>query len=462
MGICFDLSSKGAPKQRRLSGCTKARSLSVNGKTGVEIVKTLKNENLKNGVNIIENCKLLDLIVENNQARGGVFIFNGKPLLITSKAVILATGGAGGLFSFNVNPPDISGTGYAVALKAGAELTNIEFIQIGPGVVYPNKKFIIHSYMWSFLPGLRNIKNEDFLLQSLPPGLDYKDILNEKRFSFPFSCRTDAKYLDIALFKEIEKGNASANRGIFLDISHVPFNEIKEKAHIVYDFFKKSGFDIYREKLEIAPMVQSFNGGVIINETGETKVNGLFAAGEASGGIHGADRPGGNNLIDCQVFGHRAGCSAAAWAGLVKITESAERFTSLKAAEVEKQIAIENGADKQLIDSPDRSLKDLFSENLSIVRNREGLNKVIETTERIFSEVEKGAISAISGVYHTAIIGNAIAMAASAREESRGTHYREDFPSLSPSFGKRINIIFKNNRNTIEFEKTTENTGGLL
>lgn len=449
LGVKFDSSSEGVLKQKKLSGCTKARSLSVEGKTGVEIIKALKAENIRKGVNIIENCKLLELIIDENEVKGGVFLSNNKPLLIVAGAVIMTTGGAGRIFFSNVNPPDINGTGYAAALKAGVELTNIEFIQIGPGVVWPERKFIIHSYMWAFLPVLTNANNEEFLPKYLPDGLDYTDVLNEKMFSYPFSCRTDSKYLDIAIFKEIEKGNATSRKGIYLDVSHISVKELKKKARVTYEFFNEIGFDISKQKLEIAPMVQSFNGGIIINKNGETNISGLYAAGEASGGIHGADRPGGNNLIDCQVFGHRAGCSAAEKAVSAKrtgINIKSSPSISLITEEIEKQIKNIGNIDKKTYENINKNLNKLFSMKLSVVRNKDGLNQVIETTQRILSDAEKGTVSRASDLYCAALTGNAVASAALVREESRGTHYREDFPLLSRDFTKRINVLFENNR----------------
>ena len=449
LGVKFDSSSEGVLKQKKLSGCTKARSLSVEGKTGVEIIKALKAENIRKGVNIIENCKLLELLVDENEVKGGVFLYNRKPVLIVANAVIMTTGGAGRIFSNNVNPPDINGTGYAAALKAGVELTNIEFIQIGPGVVWPERKFIIHSYMWAFLPVLTNNNNEEFLSKYLPDGLDYRDVLNEKMFSFPFSCRTDSKYLDIAIFKEIEKGNSTRRNGIYLDVSHISVKELKEKAHVTYEFFNEIGFDISKQKLEIAPMVQSFNGGIIINKNAETNISGLYAAGEASGGIHGADRPGGNNLIDCQVFGHRAGCSAAERVVRIKRTKIVNRDKcpiSLITDEIEKQIGDIGNINKKSYENISKNLRNLFAMKLSVVRNKDGLNQVIETTQRIISDSVLGKINKVSDLYCAALTGNAIAAAALAREESRGTHYREDFPLLSLDFTKRINVFFENNR----------------
>ncbi len=452
LGIKFDSYDNGKIRQYRLSGCTKARSMSVNGKTGFEIVKVLKNANYMQGVSIIENCKLIDLVAFNGAVHGGIFNTRDKFIFIKAKAVILTTGGAGGAFDYNVNPASSFGYyGYVSALKAGAKIINIEFIQIGPAVVYPDKKFIIHSYIWSFSPRLLNKKNEEFLEKYLPDNLKVGDVLRAKRFSYPFSCRTIAKYLDIAIFNEIMCGNGTGKGGIFLDITHVPIGELKSKAYVIYDTFKKIGFDISNQFLEIAPMVQSFNGGIKINENGETGVLGLFAAGEASGGVHGADRPGGNNLIDCQVFGYRAGASASNFvSGKKDGNYNNNHFVDLKVKEIEKIIVSNKGSEN--IENSD-NLGKLFSRYLSVVRNKNGLNNVLNITEDIIMKKANGSINTTSDLYNTAMMGNLIARSALLRQESRGIHYREDFPDKSSGLDKRIIACLEEDEIITEFER---------
>ncbi len=444
LGLKFNEGPDRKIKQIKLSGCSRARSMSVNGRTGIEIVKVLKEAIHRSGVKIIENCQFLDFINPEGIVSGGIFFKSGGPLFIESKAVILATGGAGRIFKYNVNSKFSFGDyGYAAALKAGAKLVNFEFIQIGPGVVFPPTKFIIHSYMWSFLPKLLNKDGKDFLREYLPDDIDEKEVLKAKRFSYPFSCRTSAKYLDIAIFSEIIKGKGTANGGILLDISHIKTDELKRKAEVLYKVFKKIDFDITNKRLEIAPMVQSFNGGILIDGSTGTGVESLFAVGEASGGVHGADRPGGNNLTESQVFGHRAGMAAADYVsgkcGINKFSREKIRYLLSDSGRTEIKTV--------------NCLKDLFSRYISIIRNKEGLEKVISVTEEIIGKNIKKKNHMLSGSYSMAIAGNAIAKAALLREESRGTHYREDFPLESNFLQRRILVQFKQNKIISSFEK---------
>lgn len=444
LGIEFDKNIDGRIKQMKLSGCSKARSLSVNGKTGFEIVKVLKKAIIESGVKVIENCKFIGFANAQEVVSGAIFEQSRHFLFIKSKAVILATGGAGRIFKYNVNSKFSFGYyGYAAALRAGANLVNFEFIQIGPGVVFPRKRFIVHSYVWSFLPRLLNKDGKDFLKEYLPNGVDVTEALNAKRFSYPFSCRTIAKYVDIAMFNEIMKGNETDNGGIFLDISHIKTKELMDKAEVLYKVFKEIDFDITKEKLEIAPMVQSFNGGILIDSMARTGVEGLFAAGEASGGVHGADRPGGNNLIESQVFGYEAGIASADY------VSGKSKPDKYKDEKINLLLPVNNEDEIKKINY----LKDLFSRYLSIIRNAEGLEKVISITEEI---IEKNFIKS-NGIFSQscsmALVGNAIAKASLLRKESRGTHYREDFTSESDLLQKRILLRFEKDKVISSFEK---------
>lgn len=422
LGLGFE-QKNGIPVQQKLSGCTRARSLTCGGGTGVQITKTLAKAYTGLGVKVIENARMLALRQRpDGSVCGGVGFIGGIPAAVSAGTVVLATGGAGQLFMRNLNTPDISGDGWAMAYRAGAKLVNMEFFQVGPAVVKPSMKFIIHSHMWRLLPKLTNNRGEEFLSKYCPPGIRADEVLRLKAMSYPFSVRTDAKYLDIAVFKEIAAGGGTENGGVYFDVTHIDREVFLEKAPITYDRLKKAVVDLAVDKLELGLSVQNFNGGILIDENGFTGVEGLFAAGEATGGLHGSDRPGGNNLTDTQVFGYRAGVSAAREAKKMLARKHGERIDA-DFGRLEM-----NDRDREILSESAR----LFYRELTIVRTADGLKKVLEFTDRHLDD------DVCLEVKNRLLVGKMMATAMLLREESRGTHYREDFPARSDEWTQRI------------------------
>jgi len=434
MGVNFD-STKGHPIQRLLSGCTKARSLTCGGTTGKEIVRVLKTEADKIGVRVVEDVRIVEMLKDDRGHICGVVGVSGnQQFAIRCSAVVLATGGAGRIFRKNVNPPSLEGDGWAMAYEAGAKLVNMEFFQIGPAVVNPHIQFIIHSHMWRFVPKITNINGEEFLDQYCA-GYSPHEVIDAKAMSYPFSVRTIAKYLDIGIFKEIMEGRGTANDGVYFDVTHVSKERFLKQAPITYETLERAGVDLTRNRIELGLVVQNFNGGIKIDENGFTGVPGLFAAGEVTGGVHGSDRPGGNNLIDTQVFGHRAGYAAACYAtDNCVVTHTLPLTLSLNSF-CEKRDELAECAD-------------LYYREMTIVRTARGLRKVLEF---ISEKKIKGQLNPI--FKNRLLVGELLATAMLVREESRGTHYREDFPEANSKWKKRI-VISKgtNGAPSVSFE----------
>ncbi len=421
LGVKFD-QTEGHPIQRKLSGCTKARSLTCGGSTGREIVSVLTRELTRLGVEIMENVRVLDLIQDDHGRVCGAIAFSKlTPIYIGTKAAILATGGAGRIFRDHVNPPFQEGDGWCMAYRAGARLINMEFFQIGPAVFKPDIQFIIHSHMWRLRPRLTDRVGEEFLARYCPTDVSPEEVMDRKAMSYPFSVRTVARYLDIALFKEVQEGRGTAVGGVYFDVTHHSKEVLEARAPITYRTLKLAGSDLSREKIEIGMVVQNFNGGILIDGHGFTGVEGLYAAGEVTGGVHGADRPGGNNLADTQVFGYRAGRAAAEHA--VEVGPLRMRMDTPEHSEAERL----SEEDAAVVEASEG----LYSSNLTIIRTKKGLEKILQ-----FINFYGGHRSRF--VQNRLILGEILATAALTREESRGTHYREDFPQNNPEWVKKV------------------------
>ncbi|KYH41217.1 MAG: hypothetical protein AYL33_004740 [Candidatus Bathyarchaeota archaeon B63] len=430
-GVDFLRRPDGSFLQVMSDGATYPRACGTGADTGRQIMKALKGQVMERGINVIENVMVVDLIERGGVVGGavGIHMETLERIVFLAKSVILATGGHGGLYSYNVFPPGMTGDGYAMALRAGAKLVNLEFMQIGPCVVSPFK-FDVGGVLWRLGPRLMNGRGEEYLAKYLPGGISIEDVYRLKSVTFPFTMRNPSGYIDIANFTEILEGRGTERGCVLFDLSHVPPERIEEKASIPFRFFSRRGVDIRREPLEIAPAIQHLNGGVLINERAETNLTGLYAAGEVAGGPHGADRPGGNSLADCQVFGARAGRQAALRA------KRAVRAISPRDA----------GRIVGLIDSVSRMrgdynveplmgrVKQLMWRNVSVVRNERGLNRTLKelsglhgiVASRIFVD-EEGLVGALE-LRNMVELGMAITKAALTRRETRGSHYREDYP----------------------------------
>jgi len=421
LGVKFEREG-GRIIQRKLSGCSKARSLTCGGSTGREIVRALKEGINKLGADIFENIRVLDLVQDDHgRVCGALATAEREAVWIKAGAVVLSSGGAGRIFRNNVNPPSLEGDGWAMAYRAGARLINMEFFQVGPAVFNAPLMFIIHSHMWRLQPRLTNVLGEEFLPRYCPSGVDPAEVISLKAMSYPFSVRTAAKYLDMAIFKEVMQGRGTPSGGVFLDVTRVGRDTLLARAPLTYEILKKAGIDLTRQPIEVGLVVQNFNGGILIDAHGFTGIEGLYAAGEVSGGIHGADRPGGNNLTDTQVFGYRAGRAAADYAA-----EKGEGYT---------RPAVLKDATFEPLAPEDQALlqksADLYYSNLTIIRTEAGLQEVIQFTDR-----NRGNRNDI--VRNRLTLGSILATAALTREESRGTHYRADFPDRNPVWNKRI------------------------
>lgn len=361
----------------------------------------------------------------------------GETAVIRSKSIIFAAGGASQLFRRNMYPADITGDGYAMAYRAGAQLSNLEFIQAGIGIVQPFIN-LFGNYLWKAFPRIRNASGEDLLVKYGGSPQAARNALAQKTH-FPFSCRDDSKLIEIAVQSELNHGDNPENSNVFLDFLDTDFKTLLREDpsfasmwKFTYQWHRDRGINLYEDPIEISCFAHAINGGILINTHAESSLPGLFAAGETAAGPHGADRLGGNMSVTCQVFGKIAGEAAA---------ERAQAMTAF--LDVEESVRAVSRRLQKLSTGYENDLEGLLSKlqvasdkYLLIVRSEDGLARYLETLSLIQKELTKGCqagrLKTLLQLENLTVSGELIATAAQSRRESRGSHYRTDFQSWTP------------------------------
>lgn len=428
---------------------------------GVSISKKLAQKAIKEGVKIFENTMVVDLVITEGSCAGAIALFpSGEKVFFNSIATILATGGDCQLFEFNLNPSDVTGDGYAMGFRAGAQLTNMEFMQSGFGVVEPFYN-LVGKHLWSIYPRIYNIFGEEFINKYLPLGITLEKCMEEKAYHYPFSTRDVSKYLEISVISELKK----TGKYVLLDLRDAfrakKFKDkiIERRCKITMDYFKSKGVDIYQEPLKIAVFGHAMNGGLLIDENASTTIPSLFAIGECAAGPYGADRLGGDMLLSCQVFGRRAGIAAA------KLAKDSQRIHPSN-EDLEKGSFMLSRF--EYLGNGGGDVKELLiqlrkaSSVLLINRNEKMLLKLLNEIEMIrerlfscqFDRKRLGFAVELSNLIDSAKI---IAESAIYRKESRGSHYREDYPNKNANFRRRIIIMIENGKTKVIFERDCKN-----
>ncbi|MDH4265588.1 MAG: FAD-binding protein [Deltaproteobacteria bacterium] len=354
---------------------------------------------------------------------------SGTPVLFRGRGVVLAAGGGEALYPWSPTTRDLTGDGHAMAARAGAEMVNMEFLQMGPVFLKPNN-VIISGPLWRLRPKLTNKRGEKFLPQYLPSKVTEEEVFST--VEFPFTTSNRGMFVGISVQKEICAQGNPLREGVFFDLSHIPESILQERIPYTFSALKKSGVDLAGSPVEFTVSVQCFHGGARINEKGETNIKGLYAAGESAGGLRGPDRPAGNALAECQVFGERAGRFAADFA---KNREGLRDRPAKEAArEAWEDLLPGPGGEKEPAGLLTRLRKLMFHEAL-VIKNEDGLARAESELERM----EKEEIPNLSrlpqslakgvGVSHAIYTSLLIIRAAKRRKMSLGGYYREDFPS---------------------------------
>lgn len=410
-GAVFDLTDDDIIAQRPFGGQRFPRTCYAGDHTGHEIVMTLLERLRGSSVEIRDETTALELIKDGDEVVGAITVDrNGELGVIMADAVILATGGAGQLYNVTTNSTAGTGDGYALGFRAGAKLIDMEQVQFHPtGAVYPadSRGRLITEAVRGEGGILLNASGERFMEKYDPARMELstRDIVAR------------------AIATEILEGRGTASGGVYLDVTHLPRSQIETRLPVMLQQFLQFGCDIRVEPMEVAPTAHHFMGGIAITPSGQTSVSHLFACGEVTGGVHGANRLGGNALADTQVFGRRAGISAVKCGVSVRHLDKA----AIDAAEAKVSSFYDGDT---AIPQLKKSLKLLMWNNVGIYRNELDL----KVAEREISKMRSAKLKITSPheVADAVVMENMLTVAslvvsgALLRRESRGAHSRTD------------------------------------
>ncbi|MDH5751045.1 MAG: fumarate reductase/succinate dehydrogenase flavoprotein subunit [Deltaproteobacteria bacterium] len=465
-GALFDRTEDGRIAQRNFGGHRYPRLAHVGDRTGLEMIRTLQNHGIHQGVDIYMECTIVELLMDGDRIAGafGYWRESGKFVIFKAKAVILATGGVGKCYRFTSNSWECTGDGQALAYRAGASLVGMEFVQFHPtGMIWPPsvRGVLVTEGVRGDGGILKNNLGERFMFNYIPEmfAAETADTVEEasRWLEKDPNARRPPELLtrDVvarSIRAERLAGRGSPHGGAFLDIASQRSPEyIKRKLPSMYHQFKHLGnLDITKEPMEVGPTCHYIMGGVLVDpETAGSDVPGLYSAGEAAGGLHGANRLGGNSLTDLIVFGRRAGQYAAEYA---KSLKSSIKISDAQLKQVEK-VAIAPFEDSGK-ENPYQVFQDLQScmeLNSGIVRVKSELETCLVELEKLKERAAKVKVEGnrhFNSGWHYALdlrnlltVSEAISLSALHREESRGGHTREDFPDSTEKFEKVITIV---------------------
>ena len=477
-GAVFDRTKTGLINQRNFGGHRYPRLAHVGDRTGLEIIRTLQDHGIHQGIDVYMECTGLDLLKDGDRISGMVAMWRetGEFVIFKSKAVILATGGGGKAWKITSNSWEYTGDGYGMAYEAGAELMDMEFTQFHPtGMVWPPS--VRGTLVTEGVRGeggiLVNSEGKRFMFDNIPDRFapetaDTEDeaarwLEGDKEARRPPELLT-RDVVARAIRKEVKAGRGSPHGGAFLDIaSRRSAEDIQKKLPSMYHQFKVlAELDITEEPMEVGPTLHYFMGGVRVDSDSQmTCVPGLFAAGECAAGVHGANRLGGNSLSDLLVCGKLAGEGAVKYLesnkGEINLDENRAREIIRAATNILNR---ESGENPYLIHE---DLQETMQSNVGIVRDDELLTLGISGIDKLwnkFKNVKADGASQFNPGWHQAIAlrnllitSEAVAKAARLRQESRGAHTRVDYEGERDEWLKVNVVIKKSPDGTMSVEK---------
>ena len=470
-GALFDRTKDGRILQRNFGGHRYPRLAHVGDRTGLEMIRTLQDHGIHSGMEVHMECTVLSLLMDSGRIAGafGYDREKGHFILWPAKAVVIATGGIGRAFKITSNSWEYTGDGLALAYRAGAELLDMEFVQFHPtGMVWPIsvRGILVTEAVRGEGGVLRNSDGHRFMFDEIPDlykaqTADTEDegwryTQGDKQARRPPELLT-RDHVARCINREVKAGRGSSHGGVYLDIAWIKQHIPKAGAHIqsklpsMYHQFKQlADIDITREPMEVGPTTHYMMGGIRVDgESQMSTVPGLFAAGEAAAGLHGANRLGGNSLSDLLVFGKRAGQFAAEFARHnAAVAVDAAQVDAAATAALEPFERGPAGPNPYQIQY---ELQDRMQDLVGIVRTEGEMEQALHALEQLRTKAAAAGIGGhrqYNNGWHTAMdLGNmlevseAITRAALLRKESRGAQFREDFPNKDAEWGKHSIVV---------------------
>ncbi|OGK78336.1 MAG: fumarate reductase/succinate dehydrogenase flavoprotein subunit [Candidatus Rokubacteria bacterium GWA2_70_23] len=471
-GALFDRTKAGLISQRDFGGHRYARLAHIGDRTGLELIRTLQQHAVHKGLEVHMECNIQRLVKDGNRVSGAVGYFRptGQLVVFKTKAVVLATGGIGKSWKFTSNSWECTGDGIRLALDAGAELIDMECHQFHPtGMVWPPsvRGILVTEGVRGDGGTLTNSEGKRFMFNYIPDFFKAETADNEKEADAWYEDKKNRRTPDLlprdevarAINSEVKAGRGTPHGGVYLDIaSRRPADYIRKRLPSMYHQFKElADVDITKEPMEVGPTCHYMNGGIRVDaDSTATCVPGLFAAGEVAGGLHGANRLGGNSLSDLVVFGRRAGLYAAQYVKSLsgKLTVDAGQVE----AGVQGILRPVQGKGNENPYAVHADLQECMQSLVGIIRTEGELKKALEEIA-VFKQrlgrvtVEGGR--AFNPAWHLTLdllamlaVSEAVTRAALERKESRGGHTRDDYPKADPKWGK-VNVVLRRKNDEI-------------